>query len=416
MATDLQAMVARAPLADTHEHQCSAAEWASSPPDPLADVFDWYTRADLCSAGAPDDVLAALDDSAGDPGARFERLAPWWSAIAQTGYGEAVRLAAAACYGLDELSAVGLRGAVEQAAAWRRPGGRDRLFREVAGLAGVQIDAFELQVPVDPDDPAFYRYDLNACAYAAGRWSVDELEALTGRRGATPDDLRAALAAAWAQQAPAAVAVKSQHAYERTLAWAPRTDAEVARLIAAHAAGKPLDAGQRMVLGDWCLARIAELCATHNLPLKLHTGHLAGNGQMQLEWVRPANLSPLLAQHPGTRFVLMHAGWPFSDELVSLAKHYANVWGDLCWAWAMAPSRTARLVRDWLHSAPANKLLVFGGDCGRPTQTVGFARQARRWLGRALAAEVDAGDLSEPAAIELAARLMSGNAAAVFGT
>jgi uncharacterized protein len=49
----------------------------------------------------------------------------------------------------------------------------------------------------------------------------------------------------------------------------------------------------------------------------------------------PGNLCPLLARYPDARFVLMHIAYPYSDELVSIAKHYPNVWVDLCWAWSV---------------------------------------------------------------------------------
>ena len=136
---------------------------------------------------------------------------------------------------------------------------------------------------------------------------------------------------------------------------------------------------------------------------------------MKTEYVRPGLLAPLLARYPGTRFVLMHAGWPYSEELIALAKHFANVVGDCCWAWSMAPLSVRDFIRHWLHAAPANKLLTFGGDTGWPIASAAYAQQARTWLARALQAEVDEGLMGEAQAIAAAGRLMVGNAREVFG-
>ena len=167
-------------------------------------------------------------------------------------------------------------------------------------------------------------------------------------------------------------------------------------------------------MGDWCWARGVELAVEHNLPFKLHTGHHARTGQMPIDWVRAGNLCPLLARYPEARFVLMHISYPYSDELVSIAKHYPNVWVDLCWAWSIDPYSSADFVRRFLHAVPSNKLFGFGGDTSWPTAAVAYSIQARRGLRRALEAEIAEGDLTEPEAITIARRLMRDNQYACF--
>jgi hypothetical protein len=62
-----------------------------------------------------------------------------------------------------------------------------------------------------------------------------------------------------------------------------------------------------------------------------------------------------------------------------------------------------------IHAVPANKLFVFGGDSFWPNASVAYAIQARRWLTRALQAEVDDGFLTEQQAIAFATRIMRTN-------
>jgi predicted TIM-barrel fold metal-dependent hydrolase len=105
----------------------------------------------------------------------------------------------------------------------------------------------------------------------------------------------------------------------------------------------------------------------------------------------------------------MHTAYPYTHELVALAKNSPNLYVDLCWAWAIDPYSTRDFVRHMLHAVPANKLFVFGGDTAWPMTAWAYALQARRWLTRTLQAEVDEHLLTERDALALATRLMMTN-------
>ncbi|MEO8395977.1 MAG: hypothetical protein ABI700_23480, partial [Chloroflexota bacterium] len=93
----------------------------------------------------------------------------------------------------------------------------------------------------------------------------------------------------------------------------------------------------------------------------------------------------------------------------AIAKHYRNVYVDLCWAWSIDPYSAGNFARRFIHTVPINKLFVFGGDTSWPSSSVAYAAQSRRWLTRALQAEIDEGLVSEAQAIKLATRLMRDN-------
>jgi uncharacterized protein len=48
--------------------------------------------------------------------------------------------------------------------------------------------------------------------------------------------------------------------------------------------------------------------------------------------IKPGHLCGLLERYPDARFVLMHIAYPYDPELAAIAKHYCNVYVDLCWA------------------------------------------------------------------------------------
>jgi hypothetical protein len=431
--TDLELEISSLALVDTHEHLLPEDQWAGdntklieqikedgeprwgdARPDILQDLFMNYVPSDLKVAGATEDAIQRLfDPASGDFEARFSGVRAAWEATQHTGYGEAVRLIAREVYDLDPITPGGLEAAQQRLEEFRRPGERLRLLRDVAGLDHVQIDDFQWACEPDESGPDFFLYDLSWAGFARGDIKLEEIQQETGIEVARLADLREALVAIFRRYAPCAIAVKAQHAYSRTLRWEERSDDEAARALAAVLAGSE-DEATRLALGDWCWARGVELAVEHNLPFKLHTGHHAGTGEMPIDWVRAGNLCPLLARYPEARFVLMHISYPYADELVSIAKHYPNVWVDLCWAWSIDPYSAADFVRRFLHAVPSNKLFGFGGDTFWPTSAVAYSIQARRGLLRALEAEIAAGDLTEPEAITIACRLMRDNQYACF--
>jgi hypothetical protein len=432
--TDLGLEINSLALVDTHEHllpedhwsgdnakliermkEAGQSEWGDDRPDILQDLFMNYASSDLEVAGAGRDAIQRLfDPAAGDIESRFAGIRTEWDATRYTGYGEAVRLIARQVYGLDSITPEGLETAQRKLEELRQPGERLRLLSEVARLDHVQIDDFEWACKPDESGPDFFLHDLSWANFANGDLKTEQIHQETGIELATLDDLREALAAIFQRYAPCAIAVKAQHAYRRTLRWQERPDEAAARALAVVLAGGEVEEATRLVLGDWCWARGVELAIEHNLPFKLHTGHHAGTGQMPIDWVRAGNLCPLLARYPEARFVLMHTAYPYSDELVSVAKHYPNVWVDLCWAWSIDPFSSADFVRRFLHAVPINKLFGFGGDTFWPTAAIAYSIQARRGLQRALEAEIVAGDLTEPEAITIARRLMRDNQYACF--
>jgi uncharacterized protein len=432
--TDLELEISSLALVDTHEHllpedqwagnnakliahmkEDGEPEWGDDRPDILQDLFMNYVASDLEVAGATKEAIQGLFDPAvGDLGSRFAGIRDAWEATQYTGYGEGVRLIAREVYGLDSITPEGLEVAQRRLEELRKPGERLRLLREVAGLDHVQIDDFKWACEPDTSGPDFFLYDISWERFANGELNLEDIQAETGVQVSRLDDLREALAAIFRRYAPCAIAVKAQHAYFRTLRWEERSDEEAARALAVTLASGEVDEATRLVLGDWCWARGVELAIEHNLPFKLHTGHHAGTGKMPIDWVRAGNLCPLLARYPEARFVLMHASYPYSDELVSIAKHYPNVWVDLCWAWAIDAYSSGDFVRRFLHAVPSNKLFAFGGDTFWPTAAIAYSIQARRGLRRALEAEIAAGDLTEPEAITIARRLMHDNQYACF--
>ncbi len=414
MASDLSEHIQATPLCDTHEHLRKERDWVEEgPADVLCDLFTNYVPADLISAGAPDDAVQRLTrPSAGDLASRMRDVEPAWRAIRHTGYGEAVRILAEEIYGMPpDWEPEDLEAAQAKLAEWRQPGGRRRLLEERGGIDHTQTDDGCWPCLPDASGPAYFFYDITWAAFCNGDIRPADLAGETGVTVRDLSTLRQAMAVVFSKYAACAIAVKAQHAYSRTLDWHERTDAEASAALEATLRNghDKVPVEIRLALGDWCWARGVELAIDHDLPFKLHTGYYAGTDRMPVSRIRSGNLCGLLARYLDCRFVLMHIAYPYCAELVALAKHYRNVYADLCWAWSIDPFSSVDFVRRFLHAAPANKLFAFGGDTHWPTSASAYAIQARRWLTRALEAEVECGLMSEAEAMAVASRLMRDN-------
>ncbi len=87
--------------------------------------------------------------------------------------------------------------------------------------------------------------------------------------------------------------------------------------------------------------------------------------------------------------MLFHIGYPYYEEMLSIAKHFPNANIDMCWAWIINPLAAKDFLKKHLVTAPANKLSVFGGDYIPVELVPGHAAIARQGIARALPELVD---------------------------
>ncbi|MFC1462106.1 amidohydrolase family protein [Verrucomicrobiota bacterium] len=404
------------PLCDTHEHLAREYDFIEKCTDVLICFFNHYPNADLRSAGATDEAMTRLlDGQDSDIADRFAGVEDAWQAIRNTGYGEAVLLAARKIYDIDEITPDSLAAAQPKHEALLKEGERLRLLRDVAGLDHVQIDRQKRQCPPDRHGPEFFLADMGLSMFCRGEPDPAAFKRETDTELADLASYRRGLETIFERNASLAIALKSAHAYGRTLRWRKRSDADAEAALKQWLAD-PENCGwdARLALGDWAWARCAELSIEYNLPFKMHTGYNAGVNSMRMEWIDPSQTCDLFVEYPKARFVLMHASWPYQEQLIALTKHFTNVYADLCWAWSMGPATVAGFVRHYLHAAPANKLFAFGGDTDYAVMSVGYAMQARKWLAYALETEVREGWIDEKRALQLARMVMRENQYACF--
>ena len=157
--------------------------------------------------------------------------------------------------------------------------------------------------------------------------------------------------------------------------------------------------------------------ATENkLPVKLHTGYYAGQNGMPLSRLlhNPGSACDLCRAAPDACFVFMHICYPYYEELIAVAKQYTNAYVDMCWSWIINPIAAKDFLKKYLVTAPANKILTFGGDYLYVEQVLGHAIIARHGIALALSELVEEGWLRLNDALELVDPIMHGNARRIF--
>lgn len=422
LMAELRARIAATRFIDTHEHLveertrlAGAGAHRLQPCDDFALLFRHYAADDLLAAGMSPAEQARFFAPDLEPGAKWRLVEPYWRRCRHTGYLQAVTIAVAALFGEEQWGEGMAERLTERLRAAARPG----FYRRVLDAAGVeycQVNSLEAPLFCESEQPDRLRQDLSLIPLSTGL-NPALLAEQSGLPARSLDDWHAIIDWAFATYGRRAVAVKSQAAYARRLDYAAVEAVTAAPLFARHAAGAALAPAERKALEDHLMRACIARAQAHGLPIKLHCGYYAGSGTMPLERVRrnAADLCGLLADFPDARFVLMHIGYPYQDEYIALAKHYPNVWIDLCWAWIINPAASVRFVREFLLAAPASKLLTFGGDYATVEPVAGHAAIARRGLERALGELAAEGWLGGDEALALVEPLMRGNAAALFG-
>jgi hypothetical protein len=208
-----------------------------------------------------------------------------------------------------------------------------------------------------------------------------------------------------------AVALKFGIAYHRTLWFDDPAWEEAAAVYADGLRGK-LDSWEKYkivqdVIGRRILLKAGEL----GLPVHFHTGFGADARLKNLD-SNPLNLESVVSdlRFRDTRFLILHAGYPFWNELKPLLEK-RNVFVDFSAAnWMVYEDDLAEILGSWLGYPGASDKVMFGSDAGAPVFFWIAAHNSRRALYRALAGLVDRGIITEDKAILVAGKIMRENA------
>ena len=410
----IAAAVNRIRLVDTHEHLPPEADRLKSPPSLFSLLH--YVSSDMWADGLD---RAVSEQSLGKASIPLERqwalIAPYWANVRTTAYGRSLLRAVKDLYGIDDISESTYAEISRRIAEANRPGIYDRILGE---KAGIDLSICEIGPGGVRLDRSRFRAVLRLDYFLVAPQGVLVAEKQLGTPIGSLADWEAALEQTIAKARDAGfVGVKAAIAYERSLDVAPVGRTEAERLFDQAMAGRQAagraDWTRDRPLQDYMFGRMADLCAKYDLPMQVHTGFFYDTWRSVAQ-TNPSLLAPFIIRHKATRFVLMHAGYPYGPESLAMAKNLPNVTVDMCWAYVVSPSFAARFLHEAIETVPADKLLGFGGDYQVPEGAYAHAMLCREVVGRVLADKVADGYWTEAEALGFARAILRENAIRVF--
>lgn len=407
----LREYVETVPLVDCHDH---TAVCGPKYADPIAVVVSGYFVSDLHSASSDADI-AFLADASRSLEDRWCVLERAWKRCCHTGYAQVTRLLLKKFYGVEELSLEALQGMAGKLLDLEDAALFEKILQDAniaVRLENVSTEIFEairlehnLQMQAEPGQLAMERV-LNSSVKLSPRGrlviplpmfhsvqSYDSVHQISRCVNKTVTCLGEYLTACReifeGFKAFGAVAFKDQSAYSRQIAYSnpSRADAEnVFNWFMADPRRNAAYPDQVQPLDDFLFHEFMRMARDMDLPVQIHTGHMAGI-RNDIAKTNAVHLTPVLELHRDVRFDLFHANWPYSGELLFLAKNYPNVTIDFCWANIIDPVYCRRMFQQVLSSVPHGKVHGYGSD---------FSGQAdRAWAHASIARDNIAIALSE---------------------
>jgi uncharacterized protein len=122
----------------------------------------------------------------------------------------------------------------------------------------------------------------------------------------------------------------------------------------------------------------------------------------------------LFLKYSGARFDVFHAGYPFSDELITLSKQFANVYFDLCWIHQVSSSLYEDILARAVETIPSNKIFAFGGDNAIVECAYGALKIAKASITNMLYKKVKEDYFTFEQAIQIAQKILYLNPKALY--
>jgi predicted TIM-barrel fold metal-dependent hydrolase len=407
------------PFIDTHEHLMEEDERLSGRSrevrcDDWSFVLSHYFSSDMAACGMPGEAYQKFFSARTDPLEKWKVLEPWWQALRNTGYGQAVQISFRELYGVDELSEKTVGKVQEGYESTRKKGFYKQILREMAKIESCQVNC--LSEPFKESAmPTFLMQDINITGMLQGP-DFEQYGKPSGIEVGGLDDWHKVIDWWFNKYGKYAVAAKSLNAYSRDINYKGIAADKVEPLFDKVLERRSLTGPEQKALEDhlfWYSVRKAD---EYNLPVKLHTGYHAGANYLPLSRICnvPGSASELWYESKDTRFVFMHICYPYYEPMIAVAKMFTNAYIDMCWSWIINPVAAKDFLKKYLVTAPANKIVTFGGDYTPVEPVLGHATIARRGIAVALAELVEEGWVSMDQAMKLTDIIMHENARKIF--
>jgi hypothetical protein len=373
---ELRETIENIPLIDCHDH---SQQCGPKPTDAIKAIFDWYAQSDLNSAASDRELNLLLDETV-SLAERWPVLQKAWERTRFTGYSEVVRRVLLEFYGEKTLTFE----ALQRVQASLIDFSDEKTFEAVLDKAHIIVrleDAWVNvkkflagQVKLPPRTrPVISLPGLHTIQ------TYEQVQANTAAVNRTITSLDEYLDACReifsSMKAAGAVAFKDQSAYTRPIDYRNPTRAQAEEafnwLMADPRRCLSYPDGNRP-LGDFLFHEFMRMARDLELPVQIHTGHMAGI-RNEISKTNAAHLTSVLELHRETRFDIFHANWPYGGELLFLGKNYPNVALDFCWTHMLDPLYSQNILKQAIFTVPHGKIHSYGSDLAGDTVASAWA-------------------------------------------
>lgn len=415
----LREAIAKLPVIDTHDHTFgpqSAPEYK----EPIASLIQGYFGSDLISAGAETEI-EMLNDVNIPTEKKWPIFQKFWKRTEHTAYAKVTKIIMQQQYSENEMSISALKRISEKLLKLRD----EKVYYGILKKAGIKCrlvnicylhgDSFSLHPGLKeyiegkykiPDCDRMLIPLLTFHQVARSHAGVQAIAALVDKYVTNLDQfLEVCYGIFQKMKEQGAIGMKDQSAYDRVINFenVPRSEAEKLFNIILENPRSSLGWPQAKPLDDYLFHRFLDMAEKLDLPVQMHTGHMAGI-RNDIVKTNAINLTSTIELHQKVQFDLFHGNWPYMGELLYLAKNFPNVHIDLCWVNIVDPYYTRHLLCDAITTVPHSKIHVFGADYGDvPEYAAAHLEIARDVTASALAEMVERQWIGEGEAKEIAA-------------
>ena len=401
--------VAKLDVIDCHDHT-SGPQNAPEYKEPIASLIQGYIQSDLISSGAEAE-MGMFNDVNIPTEKKWPAFQKFWKRTEHTAYARVTKLIMQDQYGESEMNLSALKRISEKFLNLRD----DKIYYGILEKAGIKCRL----VNINPDLKKYIqgKYKLPECdrmliplpafhGEARSHAGIQKVAAIVDRNVTSLDQyLDVCHEIFQKMKVQGVIGMKDQSAYSRIINFenAPRSEAEKLFNFIMEDPRRSLGWPQAKPLDDYLFHEFMRMAEEFNLPVQIHTGHMAGI-RNDIVKTNAANLTSVLELHQGVRFDLFHGNWPYMGELLYLTKNFPNVHIDLCWTNIIDPYYTYRLLCDSVTSVPHSKIHVFGADYGDvPEYAAAHLEIARDVVAAALTEMIERQWLNEKEAKQIAA-------------
>lgn len=413
---------------DTHEHLLSEEERRTKPLDVFY-LFSHYVGSDLISSGMPEAEFNSLFDQNMEIEKRWNFFSPYLENVKNTSYYRIVAESVKDLFQIEDINKNTYKDLSKKMESTKTQDWYDFILNKKCNIK-YMLDFIENmpgiidQKPLKrPDSIAVKNFEdiISVCCME----DIFRFEKIYNTNIYKFKDYLAMIDKIFEESKENGYRVlKIVIAYFRTIRFDEVTFAEADKIFSKLFTLKDYGFFERVdflskdelkPLQDYLIHHIIQKAIEFNWPVQIHTGLLNGN-RNDVSNANPCFLINLFMKYKTCNFDIFHAGFPYTNELITICKEFSNVYFDLCWVQQISFKLYKEVLSLVIETIPSNKIFGFGGDNFILECTYGSQKIVRKIVSEILSEKVKDGYFTYDQAIKMAEKILYLNPKAVYGS